>query len=361
MNTPPPIPTPPALRWREFRIRVLPAVLFVAAIGSAGYLWKQNVTSPALVGAVEVRNARVNSPYAGKIASLNVERFQTVTQGTPVAVLVPSDPRAAMDVIQSELNILQAKLGPSLKQQRNETAYEQMQMNWLAQRVDLATALINHELAQSELVRTQELHDLKLVPDSLFDIASKTEQMWAADVLTRSNLVNDTSVRLKRLEILGAPQPADDPIRSMMAKVETEEQKLAAAAAGTEPVTLVAPMSGMVNVLVREPGENMAAGELLLTIAATNAEHIISYLRQPIPFEPKAGMKMSVRTRTPQIQTGVAEIEKVGSQFEGITNALAILRPGVPVDLGLPIQISLPPGIKVRPGELVDLSLLSQN
>jgi multidrug resistance efflux pump len=105
---------PPAMRWREFRIRVLPILFFVAAVGVAGFLWQHNITSTTLVGAVEVRNVQVSSPYAGKITQLNVDRFQTVTQGTPVAILVPNDPRAALDVIQSELGILQAKLGPHL-------------------------------------------------------------------------------------------------------------------------------------------------------------------------------------------------------------------------------------------------------
>jgi hypothetical protein len=57
----------------------------------------------------------------------------------------------------------------------------------------------------------------------------------------------------------------------------------------------------------------------------------------------------------------MARIENVGAQFQGITNALAMIRPGVPVDLGLPIEISLPPGLKMRPGELVDLTVAMEN
>jgi multidrug resistance efflux pump len=360
MKAPPPIPTPPALRWREFRIRILPVVMFAAALGCAGYLWQQNVTSPALVGAVEVRNAQLTVPCAGKIHQLNVDNFQVVTQGAPVAVLVPSDSRAALAVVQSELDILQAKLDPFLTQQRNQTDYERLRMDWLLQRVELATARVNYELAHTELVRTQELHDLKLVPDSAYDVAKSTEQAWNVDVLERSNLVAVTELGIKRLGNLGAPPAGADPVQPMLATLQVEEQKLSRAAAGTEPVTLVAPMDGAVS-LNRRTGENLAAGEPLLTVTATNAEHIISYLRQPIPFEPRVGMKMGVRTRTMQIQTGVARIESVGAQFEGITNALAILRPGVALDLGLAIQISVPSGMKIRPGELVDLSLLSSD
>jgi multidrug resistance efflux pump len=360
MNAPPPIPTPPALRWREFRVRVLPVLVFVAALGGAGYLWQHSLTSPALVGTVEVRSAQVTVPYAGKILQLNVNNFQVVTQGAPLAVLVPSDPRAALAVVQSELDLLQAKLDPYLTQQRNETAYEQLRMNWLLQRVDLATARVNYELAHSELVRTQELHELKLVPDDLYDVALKTEQALAVEILERSNLVVTAETGIKSLKNLGAPQPETDPVQPLMATLKVEEQKLAQAAAETEPVTLVAPMDGAISI-IRQGGENLSAGDPIMTITAVKPEHIISYLRQPIPFEPKVGMQMEVRTRTFQIQSGVARIENVGSQFEGITNALAIPRPGVPVDLGLAIEISLPPGLKMRPGELVDLTLQSEN
>ncbi|HEX7617346.1 MAG TPA: HlyD family efflux transporter periplasmic adaptor subunit [Verrucomicrobiae bacterium] len=360
MNAPQPIPTPPALRWREFRVRVLPVLLFVVALGGAGYLWQHSLNSPALVGAVEVRSAQVTVPYAGKILQLNVDNFQVVTQGAPLAVLVPSDPRAALAVVQSELDILQAKLDPYLTQQRNETDYERLRMDWLLQRVDLATARVNYELVHSELVRTQELHALKLIPDDLYEVALKTDQALAVEVLERSNLVATAERGIKSLENLGAPQPETSPVQPLLATLKVEEQKLARAAAGTEPVTLVAPMEGAISI-VRQAGENLTEGEAALTVTATKPEHIISYLRQPIPFEPRVGMQMEVRTRTYRIQSGVARIENVGSQFEGITNALAILRPGVPVDLGLPIQISLPPGLKMRPGELVDLTLVSEN
>jgi multidrug resistance efflux pump len=360
MNTQSPIPIPPALRWREFRFCALPILLFAVAVGVAGHLWRSNITSPALVGAVEVRNAQVIVPYAGKLSRLNVDNFQVVTQGAPLAVLVPSDPRAALAVIQSELNILQIKLGLPQSQQHNETDYEQLRVNWMQQRVDLATARVNYELAHSELARTQQLHELKLVSDDIYDVALKTEQALAVEVLERSNLVVTAETVIKNLKNLGSPQPETDPLQPLMATLNVEEEKLGQAVAATEPVTLVAPIDGTVSI-IRQAGENLTEGEPVLTVTATEPEHIISYLRQPIPFEPRVGMQMEVRTRAFHIESGMARIENVGAQFQGITNALAMIRPGVPVDLGLPIEISLPPGLKMRPGELVDLTVAMEN
>lgn len=354
----PPIPTPLSLRWREFRVRALPVLFFVFALGSVCMIWQHNLTAPMLVGAVEVRSAAVAVPYAGKILQLNVDNFETVTQGQPVAVLVPSDPRVALDVIQSELDILQAKLDPHLTQQRNQTDYEQLRMDLLLQRVDLATTRVNYELAQSELVRTQELHNMKLVSDDLYDIAAKTAEALAVEVSERSNLVVEAELGIKSLEILGEPEQESDLMKPLMATLQIEENKLTEAAAASEPVTLVAPMNGTVS-LLHQSGENLVEGESLLTVTATQPEKIISYLRQPMPFEPKAGMQVEVRTRALPSQMTLARIINIGSHFENITNALAITKINTPYDLGLPVEINVPAGLKVRPGELVDLTVRS--
>lgn len=351
-----PVPTPTALRWREFRVRILPILVFVVACGGAGVIWNHNLSAPMLVGAVEIRSAQVVVPYAGKIIQLNVENFQVVTKGTPIAVLVPTDPRAALAVVQSELDILQAKLDPHLAQQRNETDYERLRMDSLLQRAELSTARVNLELAQIELVRTQELHNMKLVSDGVYDEAVNTERLWASDVSERSNLVVNAEAGVRRLETLGAPLPENNPVTPLMEMLKIEEQKLAEAAAGTQPITLVAPMDGAVTVF-RQPGENLSEGDAVVTITSTESDKIISYLRQPIPFEPKVGMRVEVRTRALQARTMLASIKNVGSHFEQVTNALAIGRVGTPSDLGLPIEISLPEGLSVRPGELVDLTI----
>lgn len=357
----PPVPTPIGQRWREFRVRVLPVMLFVTALGGVCFIWQRNLTAPMLVGAAEVRSAQVSAPYAGKIVQLKVDNFQAVTEGTPVAVLAPSDPRVALDVIRSKLDILQAKLDPHLTQQRNQTDYEQLRMDWLSQRVALATARVNLERARDALQRDEELHKQKLISDDVYDIALKTEEALAAEVTERSNLVVNAEAGVKRLEAMGAPQPETDPIQPLMDSLQAEEEKLDQAAAGTQPITLVAPMDGIVSAVYHRAGENLAGGETVLTITATQPAGIISYLRQPIPFEPKTGMRIEVRTRSLESRTGLAEIKSVGSQFEPITNALAVGRLGSPADLGLPIEITVPSGLKIRPGELVDLTVVSQN
>jgi len=354
----PPIPTPLSLRWREFRVRALPVLFFAAAIAGVGVIWQRNLTAPMLVGAVEVRSAAVAVPYAGTILQLNVDNFQTVTQGQPVAILAPSDPRISLSVLQAELSILQIKLGMPQAQQRNQTDYEQLRVDWMRQRVDLATARVNLELARDQLQRDDELLKQKLISENDYEIAQKAAQALDVEVSERSNLVETTSVALKDLEFGDVNTLTNETTQPLLAELQAEENKVAQVAADAAPFTLFAPMTGSVNVL-RQSGENLMEGEPVLIVTATEPEKIISYLRQPIPFEPKVGMQVEVRTRALQGQTMLAAIKSVGSHFENITNALAMTKINSPYDLGLPIEINVPAGLKIRPGELVDLTVRS--
>jgi multidrug resistance efflux pump len=356
----PPIPTPLLLRWREFRVRALPILFFVAALGSVCIIWQRNLTAPMLVGAVEVRSAAVSVPYAGKILQLDVNNFEMVTQGQPVAVLVPTDPRLSLSVLQAELSVLQIQLGLPQTQQRIQTSFDQLRENWMRQRVDLATARVNLELARDQLQRDDELLKQKLISESDYEIASKAAQALDAEVFERSNLVETTSAALKDLEFGDVNTLTNETMQPLLTELQSEENKVTEAAASVAPFTLFAPMTGEVNVL-RQPGENLVEGAPVVTITATQPKKIISYLRQPIPFEPKVGMKVEVRSRSLQSQTAIAEITGVGSHFENITNALAMTKFNTPYDLGLPIEINVPAGLKIRPGELVDLNVRSAN
>jgi multidrug resistance efflux pump len=358
MDPLPPIPVPPALRWREFRIRFLPVLFFLAALGGVWFIWQNNISAPTLVGAVETRTAQIVCPYPGKISELNISRFQTVRKGEPLAVIVPNDPRSALDVIQSELGIINARFGTPIDEQRGRISYEQLRESWLQQKVDLATARVNLQLARDEMDRYAKLFEQKLVSVSTNEIAQKTEEALEAEVFERSNLVVIVQSKMEELALSDPQHSSED--KTLAKALDVEEEKLKIATASTESVTLTAPIDGMVNDVYRQAGENVMDGDLILTISAVEPEHIISYLREPIPFEPKAGLTMEVRTRSLHVKTGMARIEHVGSEFESITNSLRVVRPGVPVDLGLPVEISMPPGLEVRPGEIVDLTLLSQ-
>jgi hypothetical protein len=71
MNKLPPIPTPPAQRWREFRFQVLPVIIFAGIALSVAFLWNRlDAPSGVARGAGTIR-ADLDSPQSGTTAQSN--------------------------------------------------------------------------------------------------------------------------------------------------------------------------------------------------------------------------------------------------------------------------------------------------
>lgn len=360
MNRLPPIPTPPSRRWREFRMRALPLITFVAGVGLAIWLWRESLAAPTLQGAIEAVRAEVVSPHAGTLVELKVARFQTVARGDEVAVIKLSDPRASLDLLRAEIDLLRARLEPRLSQQRNSTDFERLRLELLLQKAELAGDRVNLARSENELARNVQLFDQKLISAHEYDFSLKTTQQLRTQVDEKSKLIADLEQGLQRLAALGDPATLSPASETLVSTMPAHEEKLRQAQDRLQPITLVAPLDGTISEVYRQEGENVMDGEPILVIHSLKSSRIVGYLRQPFPIEPVVGMPVEVRARRPKAPVCFAEILHVGSQFEAITNALAMVRPGSIIDLGLPIEISLPPDLKARPGEVVDVIIRPQ-
>ena len=79
-----PIPVPLAQRLHDARMRWLPVLVIVAALGAIAGLWRNHVAAPSMVGQAEGDLATISSPKAGMLAGLRVARFQRVRAGDPL-------------------------------------------------------------------------------------------------------------------------------------------------------------------------------------------------------------------------------------------------------------------------------------
>ena len=160
MNSQPVIPTPVSVRWREFRMRVVPGLMCLAAGIGAGIIWTQYVIPASFIGRVETLQANVISTKAGAISQLNVARFQRVKAGDPIARVITTNPQvltAAIAVIRAEVELIRAGMTATVDSQRNAINYEQLRTEALRQRVELATSRVNLQLAETEFQRTETL------------------------------------------------------------------------------------------------------------------------------------------------------------------------------------------------------------
>ncbi len=349
-----PIPTPMWVRWREFRALVLPTLIFTVVAVACVWLWSGAAVNSGVAGIAEGMRSAVTSPRAGTVQSILVKPYQIVKAGDPVAIVLPVDPGAELDLLQNELTLARIGLQPSLGDE-NVMNFERIRVELWRTKSELAIARVNLERAANQARRDAPLFHDKLLSEDLYDLSLKTRDAFAAEVFEKSNAVAQTEQRLAELQAFGRPQESltNSAMAATLNRLNAMRQQIAT---NWMPVTLRAPISGMISSVAHQPGENALEGEAIVTINAAQADRVIGYLRQPYPIEPQIGMEVLMTTRERKPRRLAGAVMQVGSQMEIITNALAQVRIGALVDSGLPVAISLPPGLNLRPGEIIDLT-----
>jgi multidrug resistance efflux pump len=349
------IPTPFSTIWREIRIRVIPLITFVGVGIACYYLWGEMGRGSSVPGVGEGVRSMIASPYVGVIQQVFVEPFQWVEQGQPLARLSPVDPRAKLDLVQSELQLARIQLEPSQADQ-SAVSFERLRVDWLRLKEELALARVNLEFAENQYQRNKALLPDKLVSQEIYDISLGARNLHQAEITTKSNAIVEIEGRMTTLRSLGEPQsPGTN--QATVELIARLQSRLAAAETNWLPITLVAPISGMVQGIYRRSAEYVVEGEPLMTISSARSDRVIAYLRQPYPLDPEVGMEAEILTRTRKRQRFMTKISEIGAQIEIITNSLAFIKQGSMVDEGLPVVLNVPTDAHIRPGEIVDVVL----
>lgn len=349
-----PIPIPAEQRWQNFRMQALPVLVFCILIGVLFFLWSSEVNPPAFRGMVEAKQIEVSSPSSGSLTQLSVQRFQRVVAGEPLAKIITTDPKiieAQLAVISAEVNLLQARLEADIN--RNAVDYEQLRLDWMQQKVSLATSRVNLQLAENELTRIRRLMPSGVASEQELDVAQTTRDSLRVEVEEKQKLIAQTEAALQRIESELGQGEAESRRDPLLAAIEVQSQRIRLTEAEMSPITLKAPIEGMVSVVHRHSGENLSAGDPILVISSSESVGIVGYVPQPFPFEPAEEMEILVRTTTVPRQEAKATILRVGVQLEEIPAGLRI--PGSPSILGLPVFISLPTQLSVMPREHLEL------
>jgi multidrug resistance efflux pump len=361
MDQLPPIPVPRGHRWREFKIKQVPILIFCVALVAVVLIWKQHVAAPGFIGEVETVHANVISTLPGLLTELNVDRFDTVSKGQVIGKVFPADPellKASLAGIEIELKTLQTR--GSLDNERNKLNYEQLRLDWLLQRTELAIAKVNLQFAEAEFHRQETLRNEKIVSESEFELAQNLRDARQEEVGERARVVLEMEKRLKDLasveDVLDTKENG-----SLKEAIAAQEAQLLL----TEgPVTLKAPIDGVVNTVNCRAGERVMAGIPIISITSPQSGRIIAFARQPLRLVPKVGDRVEIRTRSSPRKMAIANVLSVGSGVEAMIvpqnnnketypNAL-----GNPLERGLSFSVNLPDGLPVYPGETVDLVIV---
>lgn len=352
MESLPPIPTPPAERWREFRIQALPLMTFVAVLLGVVMLWKQYVLPTNIVGEVEAVRANVISSADGTLKELKVKRFQRVAAGEEIAVITTMDPatlQASLRAVETDLKVLRARM--ELDIQRNNLSFQQSQLDMLSERVDLAVERAKALIYEAEADRQHQL--LTNAPSSL---TSKTEYD-AARLLaesTRTNVVEREKYLAEKEKILGTLVPTNDADKVILESIQAQEAQLSSEG---QTVSIKSPIDGMISAVFRYQGEKIVANANvpIVTVSALQPTRIIGYVRKPFSEAPKQGDIVTIRRLSTKREQAQGVVVEVSGQLEQITPTLVPVQPGVKIEMGLPFAVSVPAEMTLIPGEPVDL------
>lgn len=336
----------------------MPLLFFLGMAGVAVIMWTKYVQPPTLIGRVEQNSVLVNAPETGTVVSLNASRFQRVKKGELLARLRPVSPnvvQSRLELIKAEIDLLKAELKADT--QRNDFDHAQLRLDWMQQKVDLATARANLHQASNEVQRLTSLHRDDVVSTSELEQAEARAKALEGQVNEREALVQDVEEELQGLRAQGsnANGLASVPEPTKVA-IEVQAKRLQRVQAELGPKELTAPMNGMVSEVFIQSGANVVGGDPIVRIRSSEASRIIGYLKQPLPADPPHQMKgrrVKVRARSEGRNQAFGQILEVGNQMHTVTNR-QLLRANQPQS-ALPIVVSVPPQLSLRPGELVDL------
>lgn len=345
------ISVPPTIRWREFRQKFLPVIVFSAVLVCAWHLW-QELPANGIRGIGDGDISIIASPQDGFLENEVVRPFGHVQAGQPIISITPFDPAARLDLFQSRLQIARVGLEPSIPE-RTAIDYEQLRVGSLRLKQELAMAKANLDLASKLLPRHEALLKERLISQDIYDATVRDRDLYRAEVEEKTKAIEEIDRRLETLRTMADPAAAtNNPAASTV--IPELENQLLAVQTNWNPISIQAPISGEVQ-YYRRAGEFVRAGEPILVVNSPRADRVIAYLKQPFPFEPTVGMPMEVVTRSRQPKRFLTHVARVGARVEVITNAIAFVPVGALVDSGLPVILPVPPGADIRPGEIVDV------
>jgi len=143
-------------------------------------------------------------------------------------------------------------------------------------------------------------------------------------------------------------------LKPLQVAVEAQAFRIRQLEIQVEYLSLRSPIVGTIAAINKRPGQNVRIGDVIMTVAATGGQHVISYIRQNQRIQPSIGMPVEVRVRSTPMTVVQAIVDRVGARYE-LVPPHQLWDTKLP-EWGLPVRISIPKDIRLRPGELVDVT-----
>jgi HlyD family secretion protein len=289
-----------------------------------------------LSGNIEVVDAQLAFKLPGRVVERAVSEGQRVTTGQLVARLDDAEQAQEVALRRAELGAAQAMLAELEAGSRPQEI--------AAAEATLRSAEAERERARLDFARQQDLFKNDAIASRDLETAQaqlKVAEARAAEIGERLKLVREG--------------PRAETINQARARVAQARAALALAATRLENTRLTSPLAGVVLSHNIEPGEFVAAGTPIVTVADTTHLWVRAYISQTDLGRIQHGQKVAVRTDTfpdkhydgtigfiaaeftpKTVQTPKERVKLVFRLKVDLVNSNDELKPGMPADVVIP-------------------------
>jgi len=287
-----------------------------------------------LTGTIETTTVAVSFKVPGRLKERLVDEGQQVRVGQIVARLEDDELKDERTVRSADQQAAQAALADLKAGSRQEEI--------AASAATLARLKAEAERAAQDATRAEALFKKEVIPRKELDAARAAKDATAA-------AVREGDERLKLVKV--GPRP--DAIKQAQARLEGAAAARSLADTRLSQAVLAAPISGTVMAKHAEPGELLAAGSPVITVAKMDEVWVRAYLPETQLGKIKLGQRATVTSDTWKGRTYQGTVSFIASEAEFtprnvqteaervklvyrikiiIANPQQELKPGMPVD-----------------------------
>ena len=354
MNKYEPVKVPISQLLKEFRLRILPVIVFFVVLLIVLFLWDYRVYNPSFTGRVYADVAYISSPNTGLITNMHVREFDQVHQGDTLAIIVEVDSAqyaSQIALINAQIDYVSSSMEPISGWQRNRINLAELRSDLVDQQLNLSSLNLRRQTENARVQRMQELFRNDLVSQELLDDAKLVLDLINDEIEKTAQFIEILENQVEGLD----SDLSGNADAALNAALSVHEAELKAIEQEIKPINILAPFSGMIGKIYLQNGAVAPEGEPFLLLESNTPTHIIGYMRQPLTIRPEIGTVVQVRTRTAEKKLIPATITNIGAQISVIDET--VQRPGNLLETGLPVKIEIfdMESVGLMPGEFVDV------
>ncbi|MFT3869137.1 MAG: efflux RND transporter periplasmic adaptor subunit [Nibricoccus sp.] len=322
------------MRTRLFSLLVASALLALTACSRSN---SSPNGSLVLSGNIEVVDAQLGFKIPGRVLERTVSEGQRVTAGQPIARLDDIEQRQQLDLRRAELAVAAAALADLEAGSRPQEI--------VAAEAALHSAEAERDRAKLDFTRFEDLRTKEVVTARDFDSAQALIRVAEARV-------TQAAEQLKLVK----EGPRAEQIAQAKARVQSSAASVALAETQVENTRLLSPLNGVVLSHNIEPGEFVAAGTPIVTVADTLHTWVRAYVNQTDLGRVRLGQKLVVHTDTAPGKDFEGVVSFISSEAEFTPKTVQTTKERVKLVFRIKVDV-LNPNDELKPGMPADVVL----